>query len=410
MKKEWIHITRKETAIKVRNAKIEAVRSKNIASKGVRVYQNGFIGLSGCMGDTSDDILLSQAEDNLSVQISYPFELEKDRKDHRDYRKEEITPDALYNYTETILDVLRQDYAHFDFSETVSITNIHKTMKNSEGLDLSYQDSFYDLGLILKDKKTANLFDGFLISTGRQLAIDQFWLANHILLKAYSTPVSLPDADKLPVILINYDAFSGFLNRCLNGEAYGTGSSLFSDKLHQKLFDSRLSVLQYANPEETLSPFFDAEGVTLSNDALPLISDGVFQSAFTDKKIARQFNLPHTGAATGDYDGIPTLGGTHLKIQTDTDDLDAVLGGKPAILVLISSGGDFTPDGDYAAPIQVSFLYKDGKITGKLPEFSVRSNLYRALGDDYLGTFDNKTFYIGDINSQLLVTEMDIVK
>ena len=410
MKTEWIKIARKETAIKIRNTKIEGVRNKNIVSKGVRVYENGCIGISGCIGDTPDETLLSQAKENLLVHIEYPFELENSHKDHRDYRKEKISPEALYDYTSAVLDILRSEYPQFDFSETSSIYDIHYTMQNTEGLDLVFQDSVYDFSLILKDKKTANLFDGFLTCTGRKMDIESFWKANHPLLKAYSTPVPLPDRDKLPVIFIGYDAFSGFLNRCLNGEAYGTGSSLFSGKLNQKLFDSRINVFQYANPERTLSPFFDAEGVTLKNDAFPLISEGVFKCAFTDKKTANQFNLPHTGAATGAYDSIPTLGGVHLNLQTDTADLNAVLGGKPAVLVMISSGGDFTPDGDYAAPVQVSFLYENGIIAGKLPEFSVRSSLYKALGDDYLGTFDNTRFYIGDINNQLFVAEMDIVR
>lgn len=410
MKTEWIRIARKETAIKVRNTKIEAVRNKNILSKGVRVYEDGCIGISGCIGDIPDGTLLAQAKDNLSVQIEYPFELEKSKPDHRDYSKRKITQEELFDYTNSILSTLRSNYSHLDFSETVLAYEVENIMQNSRGLDLSYRDSAYDMGLILRDKKTSNLFDGFLISVGRELNLDKFWEANQPLLKAYSTPAALPTTDKMPVIFMESDVFSGFLNRCLNGESYGTGSSLFSGKLNQKLFSSRLNVDQYANPQRTFAPFFDAEGVTLANDALPLITEGIFKSPFTDKRIANKFNLPHTGAATGAYDGIPSLSGVNLHFQTDTSDLNAVLDGKPAILIMISSGGDFTPDGDYAAPVQVSFLYEDGKITGKLPEFSIRSNIFKALGNDYIGTFDNTYFYIGDVESQLVVTQMDIVK
>ena len=410
MKTEWINIARKETAIKIRNTKIEAVRNKNILSKGVRVYQDGYIGISGCLGDMPDQSLLSQAEENLSVQIEYPFELEKNKKDHRDYSKESITSEALYTFTSAILDTLRTEYPQFDFSETSLMYEVHHTMKNTEGLDLSYHDHAYDLSLILKEKKSANLFDGFLTNSGRQLDLEKFWLANHPLLEAYSTSAALPEIDKMPVIFIEHDAYSGFLNRCLNGESYGTGSSLFSGRQNQKLFSERLNIFQYANSKRTFSSFFDAEGVTLENDVYPLITEGVFKHVFTDKKIADKFNLPHSGAASGAYDGMPTLGGAHLHFQTDSTDLNAVLGGRPAILVMISSGGDFTPDGDYAAPIQVSFLYSGEKIIGKLPELTVRSNIFRALGDDYIGTFDNDYFYIGDIDSQIIVSEMEIVK
>ena len=410
MQTEHIQILKKETAIKVRNTKIEAVRSKHILSKGVRVYDAGFIGISGCIGDTPDEALMAQAKENLSVQIEYPFEIEKNKRDHRDYAKEKITPEALYAYTEAVLKTLRSEYPEFDFSETAMVREMTYTMKNSEGLDLAYSDCVFELGLILKDKKSANLFDGFLMNFGRTLDLEAFWKANHPLLKAYSTPAALPEEEKLPVIFLGHHAFSGFLNRCLNGESYGTGSSLFSGKLGETLFNTRLNVSQYANSEKTLEPFYDAEGVTLNGDAYPLIESGVFKNVFTDKKMANKYGLAHTGAATGAYDGMPTLGAAHLHFKTDRDNLNAALGDKPAILVMISSGGDFTPDGDYAAPVQVSFLYDGENLVGKLPEFSIRSNLFKALGEDYVGTFDNTYFYVGDLDSQLLVTEMTLVK
>lgn len=410
MKIEHIQIDRKETAIKVRNTKIEAVRNKHILSKGVRVYENGFIGISGCIGDTPDEVLIDQAKENLSVQIQYPFEIENNKKEHRNCAQEKITPEALYDYTDSILKTLREEYPQFDFSETTSINEVTYTMKNSDGLDLSYTDSSYEIGLILKDKKSANLFDGFLMNFGRKMDLEKFWLANHTLLKAYSTPVELPEGDRLPVIFLGHQTFSVFLNRCLNGESYGTGSSLFSGKLNEKLFNERINISQYTNSEKTFAPFFDSEGVTLDSDTYPLIEKGIFKSVFTDKKIAKKFSLPHTGAASGAYDGMPTLGGTHLHFETDALDLKSALGGKPALLIMISSGGDFTPDGDYAAPVQVGFLYDGEKLLGKLPEFSIRSSLFKALGQDYIGTFDNKYFYTGDSDTQLLVTEMEIIK
>lgn len=410
MKTEWIKIERLETAIKVRNTKIEALRNKHIISKGVRVYENGCIGISGCIGDTSDEALLEQAKENLSVQIEYPFALEGPKKDHRNYIKNALTKEAIFDYTNEVLKRLREDYPHFDFSETAKIKEIHYTMQNSEGLDLAYHDATYELGLILKEKKSANLFDGFLMSMGRELDLEQFWAANKPLLEAYATPVALPDMEKMPIIFLGYTAFSGFLNRCLNGESYATGSSLFSGKMNQQLFNSRVNIVQSSNAKKTLMPFFDSEGVVSPHDEWPLVSDGVLKNVFTDKKMADRYKLPHTGAASGAYDGMPTLASVPIEIKTDTHDLKKVLGGRPAVVVMISSGGDFTPDGDYAAPVQVSFLYDGDNLVGKLPEFSVRSNLFRALGEDYMGTFDNSYFYMGDFDTQIMVTEMAIVK
>ena len=58
---------------------------------------------------------------------------------------------------------IRKEYSDFDFSETVSTNEITIEMRNSEGLDLEYKDAYFSLGLILREKKSANLFDGLIM-------------------------------------------------------------------------------------------------------------------------------------------------------------------------------------------------------------------------------------------------------
>ena len=142
--------------------------------------------------------------------------------------------------------------------------------------------------------------------------------------------------------------------------------------------------------------FFDMEGIVLEGDSLDLIKEGRLANVFTDRKTAKQYHLPHTGAASGEYDDIPSLSDAPLAFAVDSDDMKTVLDGKPAVLVIDSSGGDFTSDGSFAAPVQMSFLFDGEKVLGKLPEFTMRSHLYQMLGDDYIGTFDGQGFYFGD--------------
>lgn len=410
MKKEWIKLTTRETAIKVRNTKVEAIRSKNLVKKGVRVFEGGYIGISGSIGDTPNALLEKQAEDNLAVQIEYPYALETGTVDHRNYNENPMDAETLLKHTNNILETLRNEYQAFDFSETVSLNETEHQFKNTEGVDLLYKDAYYSIGLLLKDKKSANLFDGFLSCAGRQFDMDKFWEANRKVLKAYETPVALPENTKLPIIFVGQSTINGFLNRCLNGESYALGSSLFSGKIGEKLFAERVNVSQYSNPIEIFEPFFDTEGIVLQNNQYPLIENGVLKGVYTDKRTAAKFNLPHTGAASGSYDSMPTLERTNLKIHTDTCDLKTALGGQPAILILINSGGDFTPDGDYASPVQVSFLFDGENLLGKLPEFNIRGNIFDLLGKDYIGTFDNQYFYTGDIEDQVFVFNMEISK
>ena len=48
----------KESAARVQNSEVTAVRVKDITRKGVRVYQDGKIGIAGVVGDAPEDVLL----------------------------------------------------------------------------------------------------------------------------------------------------------------------------------------------------------------------------------------------------------------------------------------------------------------------------------------------------------------
>lgn len=396
MKKEFITVSQKETVLRIQACKIEAVRSKDIVKKGVRVYDGGKIGISGAVGDIADDVLVERAIENLATNIAYDHALESNHVEARNYNKNPMTAKTLIDHTEAILEELRTNYTDFDFFENVGIREKKVEMRNTEGLHLTYEDAMFSLSLVLKEKGGPNVFDGFLVYQGRTFDRDAFWKQNHEILNAYRTKVSLPEGDKLPVFMLDFDVMTGLLGRSLNGENYATGSSLFKGKLGETLFDSRVNVYQWGDSKAIFEPFFDREGCLTKGDKLPLIENGKLVSVFTDKRVSKLYNLPHTGAATGEYDGIPTLSMPPLRLDVDTTDIQKTLGGQLAVLVVIAAGGDFTTDGDFASPVQVAFLFDGKNILGKLPEFGVRSNLYKLLGEDYIGTFENPLYFAED--------------
>lgn len=413
MKKEWITIQEKETTARVLASEIEAFRTKDITKKGVRVYKEGQIGISGVIGDATDTQLEDDAIENLSAGIKYPYSLQTNHQEHRSYNDRPMDWEELKDLAESILKILREEYPDFSFSQVISATETSYKMENTEGLDLNYSDAFFLLSLLLKEKSTANLFDGALVCQSRNFDLDQFWNFNRGFLEAYRTKVQLPEGEKLPVFTMDYASLLGFLGRALNGERYAQGGSLFSKRLEQQLFTDKITVELNRNPLVKTSPFFDAEGMVLPNDHLKLIEAGKLKRLLTDKRTAQLYNLPHTGAATGAYDNPPTIDGDLgqlLAFKTDTQNIKDALKGQPAIFAYICSGGDFTADGGFATPVQVSFLFDGERLLGKLPEFSVRSHLTKMLGEDYIGTFQNDYFYFGDIPTQLQGYYMTITK
>lgn len=408
MKKEQITIKTRETALKIQNTSVNAVRIKDIVKKGVRVYDQDKIGIAGSIGESSEEELFNQAKQNLTAGIPYPYALSGDRKDHRNYQKEAPSSDDLLMKTEAILKMLREEYSDFDFSETIRTQHITHQMSNSEGLDLEYRDAWTSLGFIFKTKKSVNLFDGFLSYEGRTFVMEEVFASSRMMLGAYRKPLELPEADTLPVAMLHFKELNHFLCKSLNGENYATGSSIFSGKLQEKLFSDKIRLEQNRDPRYHAEKFFDAEGSVLPEDQCLLIEKGQLLKVLSDKKTSALYRLPHTGSASGSYDDIPSLSGAPLRFATDSSDLKSALNGQLAILVMISAGGDFTSDGNFAAPVQASFLFDGTRLLGRLPEFSIQANIYQMLGKDYIGTFDNTMFPLGDFPSQLQVYRMKV--
>jgi len=147
-----------------------------------------------------------------------------------------------------------------------------------------------------------------------------------------------------------------------------------------------VTVVQTRNPADDVpGPFFDTEGTVNLGYRFDLIRDGVLRSPMTDKKHAARYDLPLTGSAGGEYDSVPTLGLTPIQIAPTGQTIAELVGGRPAVLVWIAMGGDFTPDGQFGTPVQLAFLYDGEKMVGRLPGLNLSSHLYKMLGEDLIG-------------------------
>lgn len=396
----------KETTIRVQNTQVSSVRKKEIVKKGLRLIEDGYIGVAGGLGDKNDDLLLEKAKEKLKIEIPYPFQLEPVKEKEVMINECTLNHENIMATVEDIMAFLREEYNEFDFSEVAKITENYISFKDDRGTDLSYQDTYLEFGFLMKEKALANLFDGFIGYSGRQYNHEKFLDSARMLLNAYGNKLEMPKEDELPVLIIDDSIFHRKLAEVLNGEKYGSGSSLLSKKIGEKVFHEKITILQDFDPLRTHRPFFDMEGVFNEDFTFPLVKDGVLKACYTDKKTAKTYDLMETGAASGDYDDVPTLNQTHLALKVDSKDLKGVV--EKGILVVIAAGGDYTSDGAYATPVQKAFLFEEGEIKGVLPEFQLKSHLFNMLGKDYIGTFKSP-FYFGD-HDVITVANMKIKK
>lgn len=399
----------RETSVSVAQTKIESVRKKDITKTGYRVYKDGFIGIAGTIGDHSEGEMQEKAEAALGLKIPYAYEASKNHKERMVFDDEIIGESELIHEIEEVLNTLRTKYPEFIFFDKINMGTNEVSLVNDSNLDLYYRDNYILWSLAIKDKKKSNIVDAVTGYRGRRYERNEFLKLTDEILEAYNNVVDLPAVKSYPVIFSSQGQLPvRKLAMDLNGLAFGAKSSLFADKLGKKMFHESFTFYQSANSKELMVPFFDAEGVVNKGYRVPLIKDGVIVSPYTDKKTAAMFGLPHTGSAAAEYDGVPTLGFNGFEIEPSEKTIKELLGGQPGIMILFASGGDFTPDGSFASPVQLGMLFDGEKVVGRLPEFQISSNVYHMFGEGFRGVSKDKVTKLDE--DRYMVMEMNISK
>lgn len=387
-----------EIALNVTQTKIDSIRKKSITKSGCRVYSNGYIGVSGTLGEVTEETW-AEAIKNLENKVPYKYEPCKEKKRIRDLRKSNICAEEFLRESERLLEVMGSEFPDFIFSNKIKSIETECILKNEAGLEYINIDRYFEVELIIKERDSVNVFDTFIASAERVYDIEKVLEDTRRLLNAYNNKVELPNMKKLPVVM-NFGGFGEKIKEALNGDDIMKGTSIFSDKIGKEVFSKEFTIYINRDEDNIGTPFFDAEGSIVENDRFTLIENGKINFGYTDKKTSTEYGIPNTAAAVSSYDDIPGISGRgifdkRLAVKSSDKTLNEILGNKEAVYAVFMSGGDCTNEGDFASPVQMSYLIRDGKVIGKFPEFSVYGNIYEMFGNDYLGQSSDRA-YFGD--------------
>ncbi len=393
-----------ELTLTILSNEIKSVFTKNTAKTACRIYKEGKIGIAGCVGETNIKELYNKAEKNLEYQIDYPVEPTKNIESHIKKDGCKITNHEFYIEIEKILKELSRLRPDYIVSNDVYLLQYEYSMKNELGMNLSYSDKNLMTALIMKQKNSSEDDNTYFFTKSRNLESNKIIEAFSELMTAHSKLLTLPK-EPLPLILDD-GLVTQIFNTELRADILGTGSSLFQHQLGKEIFSSSFSLILNNDPLETNGSNFDMEGVITPENLSCLIKDGVIIRPFSDKRTSKLYGYENTGCARGDYDSVPTLGMANMIIQTGEKTIKELLNGQLGILVYLASGGGFTPDGNFATTVQLSYLTDGEKLLGRLPKFVIKSYVYDIFGKDFIGMSKNKLYLRGDNN--MFVTRMDI--
>ncbi len=380
------YVTRlKKTALSITNGKITAVQKSDIAKTGLRLYENGCIGVSGALGSYDENKLFNNAKNMLNFKVPYdcaPTENIVRTVDLTD--RLQLTDEQFVEKSKQLLDMLAEKFPDFMFSHKISLQEQETSLKNDVGASLLFKDKMATVLLSIKHKLSKNLDDYYGFYQGRVFDVNEVFNTVTQYCPHHDDKADITEG-KMPVVFLDEGVLLLKFYNDLHGRIFGTGSSLFTGKIGQKAFNEGFSFGVDRNSIKAYTCFFDAEGTTLENDKFMLVENGVLKSPFTSKKVAKKYGYANTGCAYGEYDSVPSTFYDALSVSSSGKTIKELVNGRKSILVAVTSGGDFTPQGEFAAPVQAAFYFDGEKISGRLPQIAVTSNVFDMYGNDFIG-------------------------
>lgn len=404
MEKEFIKESRRSVTLNVTAGKIDSFRELEKTTGTVRVYENGCIGVAGCLGEPNEKELTEKAKEALAFGIPYPCRMEGPLE-KEDLREEEIIPIPAFIPTmQAFLDRLGKLCPKFAFSNKISLSHSRTEYRNSAGRHFISAGREFSLELIAQNRGSGNLFDTFLGWSGDHFDAEMLLAAFKKQYDAFYTPADIENG-RWPVIAGAADLLGAGFQHFV-GDLYVAGASLLSGKLGQQVFSDKLTIQDDMNPATAHGVcFFDAEGCAAPDCRPTLVENGVLKGLLTTKKTAEQYSLPNLGTASAAYDGVPGLGFHRPYLTPTAKTLKDLVPGK-AVFLVMASGGDMTPEGHFATPVQMAYLMEGGQIVGRLPEMNISGNFFDMFGKDYIGAVHDEPME----GSLVCAIEMDVEK
>lgn len=380
-KEKYTNIINSAEASIVEN-KIVSFDKINNLETSYRVHQDGFVGIHYQVGKIEDEEGYKKAEINLKLKRPYPFELEKGVRSC-DKSEKPFDDKQILGAAKKVLNYLHKKYPDYTFGGKVNSFFWEERMENSCGMDFQCKDANSSINLFFKHKNSKDINDGGIFYTSRNLKLKPFYKIVDNYLENFTKTVEMPE-DCL--IIDKYYGYTGLLRECLSLEKIKNGTSLLSGKIGQQVFSEDLTVYNdVSDKNRWMTCFWDGDGVVPKGDKVFFIKNGKIIRGYCGKKVAKMYNVKTTGNEGINYCDIPSGSHNSMSLKIGKKFAKELLNGRLAIIPVQASGGGFKEKGDYTMPVQIGLLTDGEKILGRVPPFTIVSNLFDMFGKDFIG-------------------------
>ncbi|MGB9620849.1 MAG: TldD/PmbA family protein [Brevinematia bacterium] len=389
-KGDVIVIEENSTTVKFEGSKLNSVNNFSKEGLGVRIIKDGKVGFSSTNDVSKVDEIFMKAEEvskfGEELDISFPKQPKATLNENFvDPSLEDVSQRDMIELGEEIISSIKEIDHSIEVNLEIEKSFIRKSVINSSGLDLSNSKTIWGVSVegvyVGNDDSLLWLYDS---KFSTRYDIDFSPLVSYLRnIYLYSKDTAKIESGKYPVIFAPTSLITLVDILCLgvNGENVFKGISPIKDKINEKVFSEKFSLIDDPHIEVGISSQpFDDEGVITNYKEV--ISSGVLKSFINDLRIGYLRNDVSTGNGFRNYFSLPKPSFSNVVVMNGDVSLSSMIGSidKGLIVYQLLGGGQSNVNaGEFSVNIETGFLIKDGHIIGRVKDTMLFGNVYELF-------------------------------
>lgn len=412
------HLQNETTMVTFEANQLKSCRVTETNGTAVRVVRDGRLGFAA----SSDKQALTKLASNVLESSAYgdqlpiKFPMSQPAAEVRtcDPRIVELSIPRLVELGREIIDLVLPVEPEVRVNINLKRTLKTSQLQNQAGLDIQFNSTPLTIELEIDRIVGDDVLIIFDIVGTCQWDEDYLGFARKLVEKLIlaRTITSMPSGN-MPVLFSPSGCLALGLpiNEGLNGKNVFMGSSPLRNKVGEKLFDEKLTMIDDGTLHgRPASAPYDDEGVPHQRNIL--VDQGVLKGFIYDLRTAAQFGVASTGNASRGLFNQPEPASSNFIIQPgNTLVKDMIASIDHGILVegVLGLGQGNIISGAFSNPLALAFKIEKGEIVGRVKDMSIAGNVYDLLKNVEAVSRETEWVY-GSIQAPyILLPQMNVV-
>ncbi|UMZ74857.1 TldD/PmbA family protein [Natranaerofaba carboxydovora] len=403
---ELFQVTHKTTPVEFENNRLKNIKTQELNSYALRLIKDGRLGFSTSTKEDNPEELLEKARQSSTFGRNFEPNLPEndpvELKDMYDPKVQEVPLEKLIELGTELVDTMKNKNSDVLAQAEVEKAETKITIKNTRGFDNSYTKSSFTImgGAMLMVGKSFLTFGSFksLPNYDPDTAEIKEELLQDLEFGPKEVDITSGNYDVIISPSAMGDVFRPII-ASIDGQAVEKKMSPFRDKLEQKLFDDRVSLIDMPHKPWTpgMCPF-DDEG-TLTKET-PFIKEGTLLNFPLDLLTANSLKMEPTGHAVRSALSLPSPGLHNAVLEpgeTELKDMIKSIDKGVYVKDLMGAWAGNPYGGEVNGNISLGYLIENGEIVGRIKDCMFSCNTFEVLKDQ-LVDFSKESKWMGSIS------------